>query len=344
MVAACEHAEASPHASKSIGQVNWNDIRQGRFMTLTCATSILEIGLTYPAWIIKTNQQMTSGNTASPSVSLILRRLLKSQYKQRLVSKSQQTALKHKSRQLRMLAKVCYKGYGTYMSLALPSYVLYSSAYIWSRFELGFDSETCDSSNSSIWKNLAPLGAGLFADLLCLTTYVPAELITQRLQVAAKERPSTVQSVANEIFAKAGVAGFYRGFGATVVTSSIASGVIWLTYEHSKKYLQRSVPGDSLILNAASSMCAGSLAFATGSIVSNPLDVVKTRIQVGKPAESGSTGNLKEFADGVKELIRTEGWKGAFTRGLGAKLCSAIPLGAISCITFETVLYLSKKK
>src|SRR5437773_10672887 len=87
--------------------------------------------------------------------------------------------------------------------------------------------------------------------------------------------------------------------------------------------------------NGASAVCDGSFAIILGEIVSNPFEVVKTRIQVAGQSES--------FGSGLRELSRNEGIRGAFSRGLGPRLPMAVPIGAVTSMTYEAILHLSCK-
>jgi solute carrier family 25, member 44 len=305
-----------------IGNVNWNDIYTSRLLFLTGVASSLEIAMTYPAWVIKTRQQVLLGRS-STSLSQELGRFYKSG-----------------SSKFKEMTRFLFRGYGTYVSLALPSYMFYTTAYTWSKSELGYESGYRSSDSFNV-KSLVPVAAGLFADVFCLVTYVPVELVTQKLQVASEN--AKLKNIVGEILRKDGLVGFYKGFGATVITSGISSSIVWVTYENAKKVLQKSLisqdSSNNFLKSSVASMMAGSLAFAASNIIVNPLDIVKTRMQVSEHAK----GDMRAFKDGIVKLFAEEGVKGAFSRGIGPKICSAIPLGALSSITYELILYLSRK-
>jgi hypothetical protein len=85
-------------------------------------------------------------------------------------------------------------------------------------------------------------------------------------------------------------------------------------------------------------MAAGFLAGGTAALVSNPLDVVKTRIQTqrGKPAALA-------FFRGLQEVVRQEGLRKSLFRGLAPKVVSTAPLGMLSSIVYEGILFMSRK-
>jgi hypothetical protein len=307
------------NSSLDLGKVNWSDINASRLLVLTGLASSIEIAMTYPAWVIKTRQQVMIGRTNT--------------------SFGQEIQKIHRSgaSKFRDLSRFLFKGYGTYVSLALPSYMFYTTAYTWSKSELGFESGYKIGQDSGVnLKSLAPVFAGVFADVFCLITYVPVELITQKLQVSSENQ--RVNHIVKSIYRNEGISGFYKGFGATLITSGISSGIVWLAYENAKKTLQKISKEDSIVQNSMASMCAGSFAFVCSSVIVNPLDIVKTRMQVSEHAKG-----MRSFRNGIIQLFKEEGVRGAFSRGIGPKICSAIPLGAISSITYELILYLSRK-
>lgn len=99
--------------------------------------------------------------------------------------------------------------------------------------------------------------------------------------------------------------------------------------ETSLAALKQSLP------HMAAGFCGGALA----AIASNPFDVAKTRMQT-KSAKPGALS----FLTGMKLLMAEEGVAKAFTRGIVPKLVTAAPLGMISSVMYETILYLSRKE
>ncbi|KAJ3045050.1 hypothetical protein HK097_001303 [Rhizophlyctis rosea] len=94
----------------------------------------------------------------------------------------------------------------------------------------------------------------------------------------------------------------------------------------------------TLLITAMSGLTAG----IVSALVTNPMDVIKTRVQtlkVGKEAWEGRTqwGMIKEVAKG---LARTEGWKG-FYRGVGARCVSVGPTSIMLIMTYDIVKRLS---
>lgn len=97
----------------------------------------------------------------------------------------------------------------------------------------------------------------------------------------------------------------------------------------------------------------GVLAGCTSAILTNPLDVAKTRIQVlskGSAEESASAAAQGKAVGTVKrnpfavlyDLVREEGLARACTRGLGARIMSMAPISFLMIISYEHVKRLSR--
>ncbi|GMH62563.1 hypothetical protein TrRE_jg497 [Triparma retinervis] len=74
-------------------------------------------------------------------------------------------------------------------------------------------------------------------------------------------------------------------------------------------------------------MVAGAVAGGMGSLLTNPMDVIKTRIQTDPSMYNG-------ILDCAGRTLREEG-VGAFGRGCGARLCHKIPANGIFFINYE---------
>ncbi|KAK9811231.1 hypothetical protein WJX72_000390 [[Myrmecia] bisecta] len=107
-------------------------------------------------------------------------------------------------------------------------------------------------------------------------------------------------AMARQIIQREGVLGLYRGFGASLATFVPSSAVWWSAYGAYQKVIWSQVdkimPEDDLpqltgldhtpAIHSASLVfgvqtCAGLLAGCTSAVLTNPLDVVKTRLQPG---------------------------------------------------------------
>lgn len=135
--------------------------------------------------------------------------------------------------------RALYRGFMFYSMAALPAYLVYLVTYTYSKSALGLSYSDIDSgpNSGSLGQIMAPFAAGLLADAACLGLYMPVEIVAQRLQLPTRYKEG-VRHILKDMYREDGWRTFYRGFGATVMTSAVSSGVWWMTYENFKKVLR----------------------------------------------------------------------------------------------------------
>lgn len=124
-------------------------------------------------------------------------------------------------------------------------------------------------------------------------------------------------------FKQSGAPGVFKGLGVTGVRDFLGYGLYFATYEA----LTRSSLGSHPI-GTASMLMAGGLSGTVSWILTYPLDVVKTRLQV-------DPGKYSSFADCLKKSVQSEGLV-CLTRGLTPTLIRAFPTNAV---TFTVVTW-----
>lgn len=193
------------------------------------------------------------------------------------------------------------------------------------------------------------------ADAASILLYVPCDVIVQRLQIANSPYRSAFDAV-KQIYLNEGIKGFYRGLGATCLTTALASSIWWTAYENVKSVLyspsllpyfirKDSASDNKSEVHRVPQILAGFCAGTITSAAINPLDVVKTRIQMQNIRTLGTTTTTiiyRSTFHGLQCLWRDEGIHG-FLRGVVPKLISRGPLSAMSALVFELVLYYSRK-
>jgi len=149
---------------------------------------------------------------------------------------------------------------------------------------------------------------GLAGGAAALIT-APLDLVKTVSQNRVGARVSTAQ-VLKVALSERGVKGCFRGIGPTlfgiVPTTSIYFGV----YENTRRLLGKKYETSPLVTSVVSSMTAG----VTAQALTNPLWVVKTRMQT-------EAGNLS-FRTLAGMIYRAEGCKG-FMRGISASVAGA---------------------
>ncbi|KAF7655188.1 hypothetical protein LDENG_00059750 [Lucifuga dentata] len=194
------------------------------------------------------------------------------------------------------------------------------------------------------------LVAGGAASLVAQTIAVPIDVVSQHLMMqgqgehltrfkvkpkmmlAASKRRLTfgqTRDITVQIFAADGFRGFYRGYVASLLTYIPNSALWWPFYHFYAEKLSSLVPSQCphLILLAV----AGPMAAATASTITNPMDVVRARVQVeGKSSVIGT----------FKQLLAEEGVWG-LTKGLSARVISSTPTSVLIVVGYETLKRLS---
>jgi len=157
-----------------------------------------------------------------------------------------------------------------------------------------------------------------------------------------------------------GLKGFYRGFTSSLLTNIPSSALWWPSYEVSKYLLSpfflrypyfhyyhtssfRPQPkfektsedtAREHSLHATSGICAGLCA----TILTNPLDVAKTRVQT----RSETYGTSNPFRC-ISRIVQKEGvW--ALEKGLIPRLAYNVPASGVAAFTYELALGWSRKR
>ncbi len=170
----------------------------------------------------------------------------------------------------------------------------------------------------------------------CAGAILIAQVVVKRVQLGAGPPLSVIRS----ILRADGWRGFYRGLAAAVATSAPASALWWPAYESAKHALAPLIippekAGEGArwhALHAVSGACASLAAVAA----TNPLDIIKTRLQTGS-----ETYGARGVWGALVRVAAREGVRG-LQRGLGARLAYTLPSAAFSTMAYELTLRLSR--
>lgn len=319
--------------------LEWKHLHIPSFLCVSGFAFLIENAFVYPLFVIKTKEQIATSQATRnlQAGKTIFRSII------------QQNGFKG-----------LYRGYFFACAAGMPSFHAYMLTYHYTKHKLS-------KSDSQIVHFSAPMFSGILAEALSLTIYVPIDIITQRLQLS-ENSSKNVRKLAKQIYKEKGITEFYKGFGVTVLTLGIGSATWWLCYEQFKalfnnfqaKYFVQTVnalSGTSFIDDSSKfpsfslffaetvgkgpkpgSIFAGILAGCSATIISQPFDVVKTRMQTAK--SHSVEHNYKSIFQGFKSVYRTEGFKG-FLRGLPSKILGRVPINAVVAFGYELVLYYS---
>lgn len=140
--------------------------------------------------------------------------------------------------------------------------------------------------------------AGIISGTFAAALTSPIELIKTRMQAAGKGG-----GIIKGIYEKEGIRGFWKGGVPGMSRAAVLTASQCVTYDESKRFLE--VGGlEGIFLHIGASMLAGLVT----TTITNPFDVVKTRMYTGH-------GNLLEcVSDCVKNKRLFSGWSASYMR------------------------------
>ena len=197
------------------------------------------------------------------------------------------------SRELRPKPRALYRGFFCVPFFAPAAYGLYFSSY-----------EVASRKTES------ELAAGLCAEACANPCYIPYDVVKQRYMVGRAR--GGVVAATRLIVRRDGLRGLYRGFLLTFATYGPFSAIYFWSYDLFTRHM-----GQYPLMN-------GTLAGAVAGVATQPVDWLKTRVQVSADV-GGSSSRI------VFDAIRDEGVSALF-RGAAAR---AFWLGASCGITMQ---------
>ncbi|KAK9794641.1 hypothetical protein WJX73_006445 [Symbiochloris irregularis] len=254
-----------------------------------------------------------------------------------------------------------YKGFGTVMVGVLPARVLYLSTLEATK-AMAYRHAEASTPNPTAAAAAANFAAGGTASLVTQCIIVPVDVISQRLMIlggterSSGDRPPRLNgwNMARAILRAEGVRGLYRGFGLSVVTFVPSSAVWWSAYGGYQKAIWRLLdrrraqqgnlqpiglqpPSTSSLLTVQtmSALAAG----ATSACLTNPLDVLKTRLQVAQREAGGQRPTMRATA---RQLLQEDGPRGLL-RGLLPRMVNVSMWGTAMVTCYEFLKRLSEK-
>ena len=199
-----------------------------------------------------------------------------------------------------------YRGYGFTAVANVPIELIYRSTYDYNCRSLG----------------RSPFIAGFFADTLISVFQVPAEVVTQRLQISA--RGTSASTIIRDLYKSDGIRGFYRTINIALLVHPFQAGSWWYFYESTRRATEGSV------------LISSSVASVIVSALFNPVTVVKTQLQTGKSNLTGPQLFL-EFAKSKSGRMTL------LTAGLIPSMTRSVFEGFIHAFTYETVFDYAKR-
>ncbi|KYQ91268.1 mitochondrial substrate carrier family protein [Tieghemostelium lacteum] len=255
-----------------------------------------------------------------------------------------------------------WRGLGPSLLMTIPSSTIYFTTYEHLKdymYKLtDGDNINRNIENTTHSRFTVPLLAGSLARIISATFTSPIELIRTNSQGVVQKDPFNSVRLIRQIYTNVGLTGLWRGLIPTLIRDVPFSAFYWSGYEITKEILmkQRShlyqYPYNSrnptpFFVNFLSGAISGTFA----AIITTPIDVIKTRIQMSVQQEqilhqspnnqqSNSSNNSKSFSSSptqnLKMIIEKEGWKG-LTKGMVPRVAKVSPACAIMVSTYEWV-------
>ncbi|KAJ3593365.1 hypothetical protein NHX12_005700 [Muraenolepis orangiensis] len=292
---------------KNIQIIEWEDLDKRKFFSFGVFLTMSIRATVYPATLIRTRLQVQKGQSLYNGTFDAFFKILRTEG-----------------------ARGLYRGF------MVNSFTLISGQAYITTYEL----VRKYVSNYSQDNTVKSVVAGGSASLVAQSFTVPIDVVSQQQMMQGQgERPAHLQlqkgmsrrmfgqtrDLIGQIFAAQGFQGFYRGYTASLLTY-IPNGAAWWPFYHFyAEQLSKLAPSNCphLLLQAM----AGPLAATTASMVTNPMDVVRVRMQV-----EGSSSIRETF----KQLIAEDGAWG-LTKGLSARIISSTPTIIVFVVGYETL-------
>lgn len=229
-----------------------------------------------------------------------------------------------------------YRGIGVVLSLAIPARIIYISVLEYTRevaeqnarfFVLNPPSSLPVSHDQmqSLLPLVAPFSGGVAGGVAALSSQlvvVPMDVISQKQMVAIES--VSAKDVVKTIITTEGMRGLFRGFSLSLFTSLPAGSIWWATYAGSKDQLMRikhvfpdienNVVHPSLARSGFIQVLSAFNAAFAAAVLTQPLDTIKTRLQVLGANAGNMPSNLSVLSI-AKELVSTSRlYQGLFPR------------------------------
>lgn len=232
-----------------------------------------------------------------------------------------------------------YRGLGVALAFSGPAQSIYLGSYeqfrhVLSKMLLSED-HLENSAESGEGNFLVHFLAGFGAEAVSCVAWVPHDVLKERMQVE-RNHDVKLRDVYRQVRAD-GLRNLYKGYGITLATFGPFSALYFLGYEK-MKYAMSQWTGTSLQnLGFGSFLVSASIAAAMSSVLTTPLDVVKTRYQVQRRTMTTMAGDISYYTsiwDGFKKIMRHEGPR-ALWKGVTARVCYMSPNVAVIMTSYE---------
>lgn len=316
----------------SSNDIQWDDIDKVRFYGIGTGMYTLITMALHPINVLKTRQQVLSDSTNVKQ--------LNTSFAQRI--------------------RGMYRGLGIVLVMAVPARGIYIGSLEHSKDYLQKHLQKSNFSvdQQPIIASISGSIAGGFASGVAQSMIVPMDVVSQRQMVMIEPTHSHRSSalyVINDILRKDGIRGFYRGFGMSLFSSLPIGTLWWGSYsgmQHcvQNKLHQKGFETQDISVRGFIQVASGVTAAVVAATTTQPLDVVKTRVQVASispvvPSPNMSPIQLQQkvtYAYIARELYSNAGVKGFF-KGTFPRIASMSLWGTVLSSAYEILRHVSRK-
>lgn len=304
--------------------IQWNDIDKVRFYGIgTVLYSSITIAL-HPMNVMKTRQQVLEKNFTISSGTFVDR------------------------------MRTHYRGIGIILVLAVPARSVYITTLEKTKETISHtfgDSPMVTSISGGIAGGLAAMSSQLLV--------VPMDIISQKqmvMQDAMYKTKGSAFYIIKSIIRSEGIVGFYRGFGLSLFSSLPVGTLWWASYSGCQDLMKRlpvfqrdqtnNTHIESIITKGITQILSGISAAIVAATLTQPLDVVKTRLQVGSSLLSNdmstNMSSDRSYTLITKELYASSAMRGFF-RGLTPRIMNMGLWGTVLSSAYELLRHVSHK-
>jgi hypothetical protein len=227
-----------------------------------------------------------------------------------------------------------YRGFGVATAGAMPGVALYLTTYDKTK-------DYVSEFHPTVPASVNHLGSGFLAEAVSCVVWVPIDVTKERLQSQTSDVAGRYKNSLDAVrtcLRLEGLRGLYKGYFSTLASFGPYSAFYFTFFEMAMQYQYSSVP-------FVQSMTAAAIGNTMSCILTNPLELVKVRMQVQRcMLDVGGTAQASQqfrygytsFANGLVTLVRTEGVRGLL-RGVGPRAMYAVPNAAITMAIFDSV-------
>uniref|UniRef100_A0A3B1K6I8 Solute carrier family 25 member 25b n=1 Tax=Astyanax mexicanus TaxID=7994 RepID=A0A3B1K6I8_ASTMX len=187
------------------------------------------------------------------------------------------------------------------------------------------DEFTAEEKKTGMWWRHLVAGGG--AGAVSRTCTAPLDRLKVLMQVhASRSNTMCIAGGFSQMIREGGIRSLWRGNGMNVLKIAPESAIKFMAYEQ----IKRLIGSNQETLGILERLVAGSLAGAIAQSSIYPMEVLKTRLALGR------TGQYSGIADCAKYIFRKEG-VAAFYKGYIPNMLGIIPYAGIDLAVYETL-------